>query len=147
MNNDNLGLLGKIEYPDDLRKLRVEQLEEVCSELRHVIVEELAVNPGHLASSLGVVELTVALHYVFNTPFDRIVWDVDTRPMGIRCSQAVADVSPPTVSCTALGLSRARWRASTTLSRADTRPTPFRRRSVWLWLHAKPVTTTVMWWQ
>ena len=58
MNNDNLGLLGKIEYPDDLRKLRVEQLEEVCSELRHVIVEELAVNPGHLASSLGVVELT-----------------------------------------------------------------------------------------
>ena len=52
MNNDNLGLLGKIEYPDDLRKLRVEQLEEVCSELRHVIVEELAVNPGHPASSL-----------------------------------------------------------------------------------------------
>lgn len=82
MNNDNLGLLGKIEYPDDLRKLRVEQLEEVCSELRHVIVEELAVNPGHLASSLGVVELTVALHYVFNTPFDRIVWDVGHQAYG-----------------------------------------------------------------
>ena len=82
MNNDNLGLLGKIEYPDDLRKLRVEQLEEVCSELRHVIVEELAVNPGHLASSLGVVELTVALHYVFNTPSDRIVWDVGLQAYG-----------------------------------------------------------------
>ena len=82
MNNDNFGLLGKIEYPDDLRKLRVEQLEEVCSELRHVIVEELAVNPGHLASSLGVVELTVALHYVFNTPFDRIVWDVGHQAYG-----------------------------------------------------------------
>lgn len=82
MNNDNLGLLGKIESPDDLRRLDVAQLQEVCSELRKDIVQELSVNPGHLASSLGVVELTVALHYVFNTPYDRIVWDVGHQAYG-----------------------------------------------------------------
>ena len=82
MNNDKLGLLGNIDDPQDLRKLSIEQLEEVCSELRRDIVEELSVNPGHLASSLGVVELTVALHYVFNTPYDRIVWDVGHQAYG-----------------------------------------------------------------
>lgn len=77
-----LGLLGNIKYPDDLRKLSVDQLSEVCRELRRDIVEELSVNPGHLASSLGVVELTVALHYVYNTPEDRIVWDVGHQAYG-----------------------------------------------------------------
>ena len=62
--------------------LRVEQLPEVCKELRQDIIEEVSVNPGHLASSLGVVELTVALHYVFNTPDDRIVWDVGHQAYG-----------------------------------------------------------------
>lgn len=76
MNNDKLGLLDNIQYPSDLRRLDVAQLPRLCAELRRDIVEELAENPGHLASSLGVVELTVALHYVFNTPNDRIVWDV-----------------------------------------------------------------------
>src|SRR5574344_1823573 len=75
-DSNNLGLLNSINYPKDLRKLSVEQLPEVCSELRQDIIKELSVNPGHLASSLGVVEITVALHYVFNTPYDRIVWDV-----------------------------------------------------------------------
>lgn len=69
-------LLSKIDSPDDLRKLKVEQLPELCRELREDILDELAQNPGHLASSLGVIELTVALHYVFATPYDRIVWDV-----------------------------------------------------------------------
>ncbi len=82
MNNDKLGLLDKIQYPDDLRRLSVGQLPELCAELRRDIVEELAENPGHLASSLGVVELTVALHYVFNTPDDRIVWDVGHQAYG-----------------------------------------------------------------
>ena len=82
MNNDNLGLLGKIEYPQDLRRLSVPQLEQLCGELRRDIVQELSVNPGHLASSLGVVELTVALHYVFDTPSDRIVWDVGHQAYG-----------------------------------------------------------------
>lgn len=74
--NHTYNLLNEIELPADLRKLRVEQLHEVCSEVRHRIIEVLAEHPGHLASSLGAVEITVALHYVFNTPNDRIVWDV-----------------------------------------------------------------------
>ncbi len=80
--NNGYGLLSQIAYPADLRRLDVAQLPEVCHELRHDIVEELSVNPGHLASSLGVVELTVALHYVFDTPEDRIVWDVGHQAYG-----------------------------------------------------------------
>ena len=75
-------ILNKIESPSDLRKLKVEQLPQLCEELRDDIIHELSVNPGHLASSLGVVELTVALHYVFNTPEDRIVWDVGHQAYG-----------------------------------------------------------------
>ena len=77
-----MGLLTQIQYPSDLRQLTVDQLPEVCKELREDIVKELSVNPGHLASSLGVAELTVALHYVFNTPEDRIVWDVGHQAYG-----------------------------------------------------------------
>ncbi len=75
-------LLQDIKYPDDLRKLEVSQLPQLCEELREDIVKELSVNPGHLASSLGVVELTVALHYVYDTPKDRIVWDVGHQAYG-----------------------------------------------------------------
>ena len=75
-------LLQDIKYPEDLRKLAVDQLPQLCQELREDIVKELSVNPGHLASSLGVVELTVALHYVYNTPEDRIVWDVGHQAYG-----------------------------------------------------------------
>lgn len=82
MDEKQYTLLSRIDYPADLRKLRVEQLPEVCKELRQDIIEEVSVNPGHLASSLGVVELTVALHYVFNTPNDRIVWDVGHQAYG-----------------------------------------------------------------
>lgn len=74
--------LNSIKYPSDLRELPVEALKVVCGELRDDIVRELSVNPGHLASSLGVVELTVALHYVYNTPDDRIVWDVGHQAYG-----------------------------------------------------------------
>ena len=74
--------LNSIKYPADLRRLPVEDLPEVCKELRDDIVKELSVNPGHLASSLGVTELTVALHYVYNTPNDRIVWDVGHQAYG-----------------------------------------------------------------
>ena len=82
MEKQDLGLLNSIDYPADLRQLSIDQLPEVCKELRQDIVEELSVNPGHLASSLGVVELTVALHYVFDTPNDRIVWDVGHQAYG-----------------------------------------------------------------
>ena len=82
MNEKKFELLNQITYPSDLRKLSVEQLPEVCKELRENIIEEVSVNPGHFASSLGVVELTVALHYVYNTPDDRIVWDVGHQAYG-----------------------------------------------------------------
>ena len=82
MEKKEYKLLSKIEIPADLRKLGIDQLAEVCKELREDIVNELSVNPGHLASSLGTVELTVALHYVFNTPEDRLVWDVGHQAYG-----------------------------------------------------------------
>ena len=75
-------MLEEIDYPSDLRRLKIEQLPQLCDELRQDIVNELAVNPGHLASSLGTLELTVALHYVYNTPEDRIVWDVGHQAYG-----------------------------------------------------------------
>ena len=74
--------LNDIKYPADLRRLGVDALPTVCAELRDDIVKELSVNPGHLASSLGVTELTVALHYVYNTPEDLIVWDVGHQAYG-----------------------------------------------------------------
>ena len=82
MEKTEFTLLNKIETPADLRKLKVEDLPQVCDELRRDIIEEVAVNPGHLASSLGVAEITVALHYVYNTPEDRIVWDVGHQAYG-----------------------------------------------------------------
>ena len=75
-------LLNSISYPEDSRKLSVEQLPEICKELRQDIIQELSCNPGHFAASLGTVELTVALHYVYNTPYDRIVWDVGHQAYG-----------------------------------------------------------------
>ena len=82
MENKKTELLSSIDYPEDLRRLQVSQLPQVCDELRQTIVQELSVNPGHLASSLGVAEITVALHYVYNTPDDRIVWDVGHQAYG-----------------------------------------------------------------
>ena len=81
-DNTAYKLLKDIQTPDDLKRLRPEQLPEVCNELRQDIIDEVSQNPGHFGSSLGVVELTVALHYVFNTPYDRIVWDVGHQAYG-----------------------------------------------------------------
>lgn len=74
--DNNYPLLSKIDTPEDLRKLPVDDLPQVCSELRKFLIYSLSENPGHFASSMGAVEITVALHYVMNTPYDRIVWDV-----------------------------------------------------------------------
>ncbi len=74
--------LDAINSPADLRKLSIDELPKVCQELRQDIIDEVSVNPGHFASSLGVVEITVALHYVFDTPDDRIVWDVGHQAYG-----------------------------------------------------------------
>ena len=76
MNTKKYQYLSKIDSPEDLKKVKREELPAVCDELRSFIIDEVSKNPGHLGSNLGAVELTVALHYVFNTPHDRIVWDV-----------------------------------------------------------------------
>lgn len=75
-------ILSTLDSPEDLRKLDIDQLPQVCNELRSFIIDSLSKNPGHFASSMGAVELTVALHYVFNTPYDRIVWDVGHQAYG-----------------------------------------------------------------
>lgn len=75
-------LLSKIDTPADLRHLSVDQLPEVCHDIRRFLIDSLSTNPGHFASSMGAVELTVALHYVLNTPDDRIVWDVGHQAYG-----------------------------------------------------------------
>lgn len=78
----NTELLDKIDSPADLRQLSQEQLPQVCADIRKFLIQSLSENPGHFASSMGAVELTVALHYVFNTPYDRIVWDVGHQAYG-----------------------------------------------------------------
>jgi 1-deoxy-D-xylulose-5-phosphate synthase len=75
-------LLENIKYPDDLRKMSRDQLHQVCDELRQFIIDVVSVHGGHFAASLGVVELTVALHYVYNTPYDQLVWDVGHQAYG-----------------------------------------------------------------
>ena len=82
MKQKDLKILKTIDTPEQLRLIKPDLLPQLCRELREDIIQELSVNPGHLASSLGVVELTVALHYVFNTPQDRIVWDVGHQAYG-----------------------------------------------------------------
>ena len=92
MDKSKFSLLSNIKYPEDLRKLSIDQLPQVCKELREDIIDEVAVNPGHFASSLGVVEITVALHYVYNTPNDRIVWDVGHQAYGHKILTGRRDV-------------------------------------------------------
>ncbi len=70
------GILARIHNPSDLKGLKLQELEALCEELRERIITTVAVNGGHLAPNLGVVELTVALHYVYNQPGDKIIWDV-----------------------------------------------------------------------
>lgn len=82
MEKKDYRYLYKIDSPDDLKQLSRTELQVVCNELRDFIIDEVSRNPGHLGSNLGSVELTVALHYVFNTPYDRIVWDVGHQAYG-----------------------------------------------------------------
>lgn len=94
MKKEPQELLPNIKFPSDLRALPVEALPQVCNELRQDIIREMACNPGHFASSLGVVELTVALHYVFNTPYDRLVWDVGHQAAGHKILTGRHDAFP-----------------------------------------------------
>lgn len=94
INSRDYPLLSRIDSPADLRKLDMEKLPEVCSELRKYMIDVLSSNPGHFASSMGAVELTVALHYVFNTPYDRIVWDVGHQAYGHKILTGRRDSFP-----------------------------------------------------
>ncbi|MGG9970460.1 1-deoxy-D-xylulose-5-phosphate synthase [Ferruginibacter sp. SUN002] len=82
MNSKPGELLSKINSPDDLKKISREDLHKVCDELRQYIIDVVSVHGGHFAASLGVVELTVALHYIYNTPYDQLVWDVGHQAYG-----------------------------------------------------------------
>jgi 1-deoxy-D-xylulose-5-phosphate synthase len=82
MKEKKFSILDTIKYPDDLRKLKIRQLPEVCKELRDFIIDEVSCNPGHFGASLGSIELTVALHYVYNTPYDQLIWDVGHQAYG-----------------------------------------------------------------
>src|SRR6478609_11762931 len=85
-------LLKEINSPSDLKKLSREQLNQVCNELRQYIIDIVSVHGGHFAASLGVVELTVALHYVYNTPHDQLVWDVGHQAYGHKILTGRRDV-------------------------------------------------------
>src|SRR5882672_8178183 len=85
-------LLQKINYPDDLRKIDEKDLPQVCKELRDYIIDIVSVNGGHFGASLGVVEMTVALHYVFNTPYDQLVWDVGHQAYGHKILTGRRDI-------------------------------------------------------
>ena len=82
MEEEKGRILEKIDSPDDLKRLNLNELPQVCSELREFIIDQLSVNPGHFGASLGVVELTIALHCVYNTPYDKLIWDVGHQAYG-----------------------------------------------------------------
>jgi 1-deoxy-D-xylulose-5-phosphate synthase len=88
----NNNLLNQIDLPEDLKKLKQSQLPQVCDELRQFIVEIVSQKGGHFGASLGVVELTVALHYVYNTPYDQLVWDVGHQAYGHKILTGRKDV-------------------------------------------------------
>lgn len=133
MKNEPIyNLLNSINSPDDLRRLEVDQLPEVCDELRQDIIKELSCNPGHFAASLGTVELTVALHYVYNTPYDRIVWDVGHQAYGHKILTGRREAFSTNRKLGGIRPSHLRKKANMILSRADTLPILFLPLSVWL---------------
>jgi len=92
-NNEEAGrLLDLVRFPSDLRKLGIGELKQFSAELRQFIIDEVCANPGHLGASLGVVELTVALHYIYNTPFDQLVWDVGHQAYGHKIITGRKDI-------------------------------------------------------
>ena len=91
-NKEKKRLLDEIRFPSDLRKLAVSDLAQVSSELRQYIIDEVCSNPGHLGASLGVVELSVALHYIYNTPYDQLVWDVGHQAYGHKMLTGRRDI-------------------------------------------------------
>ncbi len=92
MDNELYGILNQINSPDDLKKFSKKDLQKICEELRDFIIDAVSVNPAHFGASLGVVELSVALHYVFNSPYDKIIWDVGHQAYGHKILTGRRDV-------------------------------------------------------
>jgi 1-deoxy-D-xylulose-5-phosphate synthase len=92
MMSSSDSILKQVQFPGDLKKLSELDLIQLSRELRKFIIEEASVNPGHFGASLGVVELTVALHYVYNTPYDKIVWDVGHQAYGHKILTGRKDI-------------------------------------------------------
>ena len=107
-----MSILDSINTPEDLKKVSEDSLIQLCQEIRQKIIDDCAENPGHLGSSLGVVELTVALHYILDTPYDNLVWDVNLMP--IKYSPAAKNNSKPNVSTEESAVSR-RYRKVNTI--------------------------------
>ncbi|MDE7237158.1 MAG: 1-deoxy-D-xylulose-5-phosphate synthase, partial [Paramuribaculum sp.] len=82
VDKERYPLLSRVSSPADLRAMSLDELKGLCSDIRRFLIDEVSVNPGHFASSMGAVELTVAIHYVFDTPCDREVWDVGHQAYG-----------------------------------------------------------------
>lgn len=145
MKNEPIyNLLNSINSPDDLRRLEVDQLPEVCDELRQDIIKELSCNPGHFAASLGTVELTVALHYVYNTPYDRIVWDVGHQAYGHKILTGRREAFSTNRKLGAFVLSLLLKRANTIPSPAGTLLIPSLPPSAWLLPLPERETTNAM---
>ena len=91
-----MNILDSINSPEDLKKVPEDSLIALCQEIRQKIIDDCAENPGHLGSSLGVVELTVALHYVLNTPYDNLIWDVGHQSYAHKILTGRKDLFKPT---------------------------------------------------
>jgi 1-deoxy-D-xylulose-5-phosphate synthase len=92
MSEEKKSILQQVAYPCDIKKLSIDELNQLCGELREFIIDEVSANPGHFGASLGVVELTVALHHVFNTPEDVLIWDVGHQAYGHKILTGRKDV-------------------------------------------------------
>ena len=126
-------LLQQIDSPADLKKLSKEQMQQVTDELRQYIIDVVSVYGGHFAASLGVVELSVALHYVFNTPYDQLVWDVGHQSYGHKILTGRRDNFPTNRKQHGLVAFLNAAKVSTTLLAWGIHLPLFRQRLVWQW--------------
>ncbi len=136
-------LLDRVRLPRDLKNLSAEQLRELADELRYETINAVAATGGHLGAGLGVVELTVALHYVFDTPTDRLIWDVGHQayPHKILTGRRdrIRTLDDRAAGCPASPSAR---RANTTRSAPRIPPPRFRPASAWRWRAISPARRT-----
>jgi deoxyxylulose-5-phosphate synthase len=137
-------LLFHISTPEDLRKLKPDELIRLSSELRQYIIDMVSKNPGHLGASLGVVELTVALHYVFNTPYDKLIWDVGHQAYGHKILTGRRDRFYTNRTYKGLAVSRKCRRVNTMPSEQGIHRHPSPLLLAWQW-HLRNWEKSAMW--